>query len=162
MLDLKNWFSPKHYKRLWNVGPPGLITSLLLIFLTLKYEAAFNIKKYETGHMWVDVLFFLVFLEMLFILIWALFSLPPKNRGKKLSIRGIYSFIRHPIYTVVIFHINILTSLWVGSFLLIFLVPIQYLLWSKMVVKEEEYLVGIFGQEYIDYMSNVSRFIPWK
>ena len=162
MLDLKNWFSPKHYKRLWNVGPPGLITSLLLIYLTLQYEAAFNIKKYETGHMWVDILFFLVFLEMLLILLWTLFSLPPKNRGKNLSTRGIYSFIRHPIYTVIIFHINILTSLCVGSYLLLFLVPIQYLLWSKMVVKEEEYLVGIFGQEYIDYMSNVSRFIPWK
>ena len=155
MLDLKNWFSPKHYKRLWNVGPPGLIASLLLIYLTLQYEAAFSIKKY-------DVLFFLIFLEMLFILFWTLFSLPPKNRGRKLSTSGIYSFIRHPIYTVVIFHINILTSLLVGSYLLLFLVPIQYLLWSKMVVKEEEYLIGIFGQEYIDYMSNVSRFIPWK
>ena len=59
MLDLKNWFSPKHYKRLWNVGPPGLTVSLILIYLTLQYEAAFSIKKYETGHMWVDVLFFL-------------------------------------------------------------------------------------------------------
>ena len=88
MLDLKNWFSPKHYKRLWNIGPPGLITSLLLIYLTLQYEAAFNIKKYETEHMWVDILFFLVFLEMLFILLWTLFSLPPKNRGKKLSTRA--------------------------------------------------------------------------
>ena len=162
MLDLKNWFSPKHYKRLWNVGPPGLTASLILIYLTLQYEAAFGIKKYETGHMWVDVLFFLIFLEMLFILFWTLFSLPPKNRGRKLYTKGIYSFIRHPIYTVVIFHTNILTSLWVGSYLLLFLVPIQYLLWSKMVVKEEEYLIGIFGQEYIDYMSNVSRFIPWK
>ena len=47
MLDLKNWFSPKHYKRLWNIGPPGLIASLLLIYLTLRYEAAFNLKKYE-------------------------------------------------------------------------------------------------------------------
>ena len=106
MLDLKNWLNPKHHKRLWNVGPPGLIISLLLIYLTLQYEAALNIKKYETGHMWIDVLFFLIFLEMIFILFWALFSLPPKNRGKKLSTRGIYSFIRHPVYTVVIFHIN--------------------------------------------------------
>ena len=48
MLDLKNWFNPKHYKRLWNVGPPGLIASLLLIYLTLQYEEALNIKKYET------------------------------------------------------------------------------------------------------------------
>ena len=73
MLDLKNWFNPKHYKRLWNVGPPGLIISLLLIYLTLQYEAEFNIRKYETGHTWIDVLFFLVLLEMLFILFWTLF-----------------------------------------------------------------------------------------
>ena len=79
MLDLKNWFSPKHYKRLWNVGPPGLTASLILIYLTLQYEAAFSIKKYETGHMWVDVLFFLIFLEMLFILFWTLFSCRPKT-----------------------------------------------------------------------------------
>ena len=162
MLDLKNWFNPKHYKRIWNVGPPGLAMSLLLIYLTLQYEAAFNIKRYEAGHAWINILFFLVLLEMFFVLFWALFSLPPKNRGKQLYTKGIYSFVRHPIYAVIVFHTNILTSLWVGSYLLLFLVPLQYLLWSKMVVKEEEYLVGIFGQEYIDYMSNVSRFIPWK
>ena len=162
MLDLKNWLNPKHYKRLWNVGPPGLALSVLLICLTLQYETAFNIKRYTVGGLLINVLFVLVFLEMLFILFWTLFSLPPKNRGKKLSKKGIYSFIRHPIYTVVIFHISVLTSLWHGSYLLLFLVPLQYLLWSKMVIKEEEYLVGIFGQEYIDYMSNVSRFIPWK
>jgi protein-S-isoprenylcysteine O-methyltransferase Ste14 len=28
-------------------------------------------------------------------------------------------------------------------------------------VREEEYLVGIFGQEYLDYMDEVPRFIPW-
>ena len=162
MLDLKNWLKPRHYKRLWNVGPPGLALSLLLIYLTLQYETAFNIKGYETNNMWVDVLFFLVLLEALFILFWTLFSLPPKNRGKKLSKKGIYSFVRLPIYTVIVFHANILASLWVGSYLLLFLVPLQYLLWSKMAIKEEEYLVSIFGQDYIDYMSNVSRFIPWK
>ena len=162
MLDLKNWLNPSHYKRLWNVGPPGLVLSLLLIYLTIQYEAALGLRKYETGETWLNILFFLIFLEMVFILFWTLFSLPPKERGKKLCKKGIYSFVRHPIYTVVIFHINILASLWVGSYLLLFLVPLQYLLWSKMAIKEEEYLVGIFEQEYIDYMSNVSRFIPWK
>ena len=75
---------------------------------------------------------------------------------------GIYTLVRQPVCTLLIFHINILTSLWFGSYLLFFLIPIQYTLWLKIIVKEEEYLVGIFGQEYIDYMSNVSRFIPWK
>ena len=35
------------------------------------------------------------------------------------------------------------------------------MIWIKIVQKEEEYLVGIFGEEYLDYMDEVPRFIPW-
>ncbi len=162
MLDLKNWFNLKHYNRLWNVGPPGLIFSLCLIYTTHWIEIFFNMKKYELSPAWFYALFFLVLAEAAFILVWVLFSLPPTKRGKSLSREGVYSYMRHPIYTTIIFHLNVLFSLWWGSFLLIFLVPIQYLFWSKIIIREEEYLVGIFGEEYIDYMSNVSRFVPWK
>ena len=162
MLDLKNWLNPKHYNRLWNVGPPGLIFSLCLIYITHWIEMSFNMKKYELSPPWFYALFFLVLAEAVLILIWVLFSLPPTKRGKILSRQGIYAFIRHPIYTTIIFHLNVLFSLWWGSFLIIFLIPIQYLFWSKIIIREEEYLVGIFGEEYIDYMSNVSRFVPWK
>ena len=162
MLDLKNWLNPKHYNRLWNVGPPGLIFSLCLIYTTRWIEMSFNMKKYELSPPWFYALFFLVLAEAVLILIWVLFSLPPTKRGKNLSRQGVYAFIRHPIYTTIIFHLNVLFSLWWGSFLIIFLIPIQYLFWSKIIIREEEYLVGIFGEEYIDYMSNVSRFVPWK
>tara|TARA_B100000427_G_scaffold231253_1_gene194369 strand:- start:2796 stop:3284 length:489 start_codon:yes stop_codon:yes gene_type:complete len=162
VLDLKNWLNPKHYNRLWNVGPPGLIFSVFLICLTHAIELFFNMKTYELSAPWFYVLFVLVLAEAVFILVWVLLILPPKKRGKTLCKKGIYSFIRHPIYTTIIFHLNILFSLWWGSFLLFFLIPIQYLFWSKIIIKEEQYLVGIFGEEYIDYMSNVSRFIPWK
>ena len=162
MLDLKNWLNPKHYNRLWNVGPPGLIFSLCLIYTTHWIEISFNMKKYELSPPWFYALFFLVLAEAVLILIWVLFSLPPTKRGKILSRQGVYAFIRHPIYTTIIFHLNVLFSLWWGSFLIIFLIPIQYLFWSKIIIREEEYLVGIFGEEYIDYMSNVSRFVPWK
>jgi len=162
VLDLKNWLNPKHYNRLWNVGPPGLIFSLCLIYITHWIEVSFNMKKYELSPPWFYALFFLVLAEAILILIWVLFSLPPTKRGKILSRQGVYAFIRHPIYTTIIFHLNVLFSLWWGSFLIIFLIPIQYLFWSKIIIREEEYLVGIFGEEYIDYMSNVSRFVPWK
>ena len=162
MLDLKNWLNPKHYNRLWNVGPPGLIFSLCLIYITHWIEMSFNMKKYELSPPWFYALFFLVLAEAVLILVWVLFSLPPTKRGKNLSRQGVYAFIRHPIYTTIIFHLNVLFSLWWGSFLIIFLIPIQYLFWSKIIIREEEYLVGIFGEEYIDYMSNVSRFVPWK
>ena len=162
MLDLKNWFNPKHYDRLWNVGPPGLMFSVFLIYIVREIELFFNMKTYELSAPWFYVLFALVLGEAIFILFWVLFSLPPQNRGKNLAIEGVYALMRHPIYTTIIFHLNILFSLWWGSFLIVFLIPIQYLFWSKIIIKEEQYLVGIFGQDYIDYMSNVSRFIPWK
>ena len=162
MLDLKNWLNPKHYNRLWNVGPPGLIFSLCLIYTTRWIEIFFNMKKYELSPPWFYALFFLVLAEAVLILVWVLFSLPPTKRGKSLSKEGVYALMRHPIYTTIIFHLNVLFSLWWGSFLIIFLIPIQYLFWSKIIIREEEYLVGIFGEEYIDYMSNVSRFVPWK
>ena len=136
--------------------------SVLLIYMVHEIELYFNMKTYELTAFWFYSLFILVLAEAVFILFWVLFSLPPKNRGRSLVKEGIYAFIRHPVYTTIIFHLNILFSLWWGSFLLIFLIPIQYLFWSKIIIKEEQYLVGIFGQEYIDYMSNISRFIPWK
>ena len=141
---------------MWNVGPPGLVFSVFLIYMVHEIELYFNMKTYELTAFWFYSLFILVLAEAVFILFWVLFSLPPKNRGKRLVKEGIYAFIRHPVYTTIIFHLNILFSLWWGSFLLIFLIPIQYLFWSKIIIKEEQYLVGIFGQEYIDYMSNIS------
>ena len=94
VLDLKNWLNPKHYNRLWNVGPPGLIFSLCLIYITHWIEISFNMKKYELSPPWFYALFFLVLAEAVLILIWVLFSLPPTKRGKSLSRQGVYAFIR--------------------------------------------------------------------
>tara|TARA_Y100000748_G_scaffold6372_1_gene5543 strand:+ start:1610 stop:2095 length:486 start_codon:yes stop_codon:yes gene_type:complete len=161
-LSLKNWPNLKPFKGPQSVGTPGLIFSALLIFLTHTVELFFNMKTYSLSSPWLYALFVLVLAEAAFIIVWAILSLPPKNRGKRLCTKGIYALIRHPIYTTIIFHLNVLFSLWWGSFLLFFLIPIQYLFWSKIIIREEQYLVGIFGEEYINYMSNVSRFIPWK
>ena len=111
--------------------------------------------------MWFWILVILTGLDALVLLVWVLFSLPPKERGLQLSKRGVYGFIRHPIYTAIIYHVTILYSLFWGSFLLLFFLPLHHAIWSKIVIREEEYLVGIFGQEYLDYMDEVPRFVPW-
>ena len=152
----------KENKKFLSGAPKGLPVSLFLIYATLEYEKAFNIQRYEINETWFLVLFFLIFLEAALILFWTLLSFVSKEKERGFNKKGIYMFVRQPICTLLVFHINILAALWFGSYLMFFLIPIQYTLWLKIIVKEEEYLVGIFGQEYIDYMSNVSRFIPWK
>ena len=108
VLDLKNWLNPRHYDRLWNVGPPGLVFSVFLIYIVREVELLFNMKTYELSAPWFYVLFVLVLGEAIFILFWVLFSLPPKNRGKGLAKEGVYALMRHPIYTTIIFLLNIL------------------------------------------------------
>jgi len=161
LLDLKKWLNPKHYFRLWNVGPPGLILSLFLIHTIHYIETALEFKTFVLSDTWFWILVVLTELDLIILLVWVLFSLPPKERGLKLSKKGIYGFIRHPIYTAIIYHMTILYALFWGSFLLFFFLPLHHAIWSKIVVREEEYLVGIFGQEYLDYMDEVPRFIPW-
>tara|TARA_Y100001968_G_scaffold10056_1_gene8436 strand:- start:1503 stop:2009 length:507 start_codon:yes stop_codon:yes gene_type:complete len=161
MLDLKRWFNRKHYLRLWNVGPPGLVFSVFAVHGLHRLEQALGLKTFSIGEQWFWALTALTALDALVLLFWVLFSLPPKNRGRKLSKKGIYAFIRHPIYTVIIYHMPILCSLVWGSFLLLFFLPLHHIIWVKIVQKEEEYLIGIFGQEYLDYMDEVPRFIPW-
>ena len=91
-----------------------------------------------------------------------LFSLAPKNHDGLFSKKGIYAIIRHPIYTVVIFHLPIIVALFYKSFVLLFFLPAHYIFWSHLVEREEEYLVGIFGEDYVDYMAKIPRFVPWR
>ena len=161
VLDFKKWLNPQHYNRLWNVGPPGLIISLCLIYFIHQIEIKLSLKTFVLSDAWFWALFILTAIDATILLVWVLFSLPPKQRGRTLSKKGIYGFIRHPIYTAIIYHTTILYSLFWGSFLLLFFLPLHHAIWSKMVIKEEQYLVGIFGEEYLDYMDEVPRFVPW-
>ena len=161
MLDLKKWFDSKHYMRLWNVGPPGLLFSLAIIHGLHHAEQTFLLKTFSLSSGWFFALITLTTLDALILLFWVLFSLPPKNRGIKLSKKGVYGFVRHPIYTAIVYHIPILCALSWGSYLILLFLPVHHIIWGQLVEREEKYLVGIFGQEYLDYMDEVPRFIPW-
>ena len=105
MLDIRRWFSSKHYNRLWNVGPPGLLFSVSVMHGLRWVEELFKLKTFSLEGTVFWVLVSLVVVDALALLFWVLFSLPPKERGKNLSKRGIYGFIRHPIYTLSLIHI---------------------------------------------------------
>jgi protein-S-isoprenylcysteine O-methyltransferase Ste14 len=161
VLDLKKWFNSKHYLRLWNVGPPGFLFSVAIVHGLHYAEQALLLKTFSLSSGWLWGLMTIVELDAIVLLVWVLFSLPPKERGIKLSKKGIYGFIRHPIYTAIVYHMPILYALSWGSFLILFFLPVHHMVWGKLVGREEKYLVGIFGQEYLDYMNEVPRFVPW-
>ena len=152
----------KHYKKLWSISAAGALATALATLLILIIEHNFGFVQIRISAWWINILIFLTTSELLIVLIWSALSFPLNNNSKNFSVRGIYAFIRHPIYTTLIFHFPIITALNYRSFMLLFFIPLFYSFWSRLVEKEEEYLVGIFEEDYVDYMAKIPRFIPWR
>jgi protein-S-isoprenylcysteine O-methyltransferase Ste14 len=72
---------------------------------------------------------------------------------------GVYRFSRNPIYlAMTLLYIGaalLLDSLWV----LLFAVPILFLINFGVIAREEKYLTAKFGKEYLDYKKRVRRWL---
>jgi protein-S-isoprenylcysteine O-methyltransferase Ste14 len=82
----------------------------------------------------------------------------------KLVTQGVYSYIRHPIYTAfclwAIAQVLLLQNLIVGPAFLVVII----LFYIYRVPKEEQMMIEQFGEEYRSYMNQTGRFIPrfWR
>lgn len=72
---------------------------------------------------------------------------------------GVYRFSRNPIYLAMILLYTgaglLLDSLWV----LLFAVPVLFLINFGVILREEKYLTAKFGGEYLDYQKRVRRWL---
>ena len=73
---------------------------------------------------------------------------------------GIYAYLRHPIYAAFFY---IATGLiLITQNIILFILPVIFwaFLTVAMIKTEEKWLIGKFGNDYIDYSKKVNRFIP--
>lgn len=80
------------------------------------------------------------------------------KRNHSIVTKGIYQYIRHPIYTGVIFTL-LGTQLVVQSYL-VFFVPIAMLMCYYWAKREEKILLDHFGEKYRHYMQKTKMFTP--
>jgi protein-S-isoprenylcysteine O-methyltransferase Ste14 len=83
----------------------------------------------------------------------------PSKLGDGFTSSGIYSYMRHPLYTGgIIFSIGMILAFqtWLG--LLLYIYPIIVMIRTSS--KEETLLLERFGEEYEQYMSKTGRFLP--
>ncbi|MFB6319028.1 methyltransferase family protein [Saccharicrinis sp. FJH54] len=83
-----------------------------------------------------------------------------KKENHELIQKGIYKFIRHPIYTglLLLFTGNMLI---VGDYRGIIAVLIVLISFLIKIKKEEKILTEIFGNQYSDYKSNTKALLPF-
>ncbi len=81
-------------------------------------------------------------------------------KSSKLIIGGIYKYVRHPLYTGILFLLLGIIILFPSSSILTFaIISILYL--PIGIHLEEKKLISEFGQQYIDYKKEVKMLIPF-
>ena len=86
-------------------------------------------------------------------------NIEPWKPTTKILDTGFYGFSRNPIYlAMILIYLGIscfFNSIWFLPFLPIVLVTIHF----GVILQEEKYLEGKFGEEYLDYKKRVRRWI---
>jgi len=81
-----------------------------------------------------------------------------------LCVTGIYSICRNPLYSAWIVFIIPGITLLLGSWILLSIPFVMYLIFRILIKQEESYLFIKFGEQYTDYKTKVSLLFPmfWR
>ena len=83
----------------------------------------------------------------------------PNRPSSVLVLSGVYRFTRNPMYVgLTLIFAGVLTFLQV-TWGLLFIPLVVWLITIWVIIPEEEYLANKFGEEYLQYKSNVRRWI---
>ncbi len=150
-------------KRIFCVGPVGALFTLVFWFVVYTLEKMVSFPKMDINPIFRISLVLMFTIDAAYLFFGSLYYLKPRERGKTLVTTGPFKYIRHPLYSIFIYSFTALLALWYKSrFLLITVVPLS-LLWSRLVQKEEKYMLDKFGRKYRDYMKKTGLFLPsWK
>ena len=145
---------------LWGVGPLFVIITLLLTaagaFFGIVYRHLFTITR-------VPFLFYAAgtVLVLFGLALWipAGTQIDGCLRSGTLATRGVFGIVRNPIYSGIFF---VLTGLFIASRSVV-LIPVAlpvYLLLKKLVKREEDVLLKVFGDRFRIYREEVNPVIP--
>lgn len=115
---------------------------------------------------WLWVVVAVLFLSSSLLVLWSFYlmfkaktSPNPYNETSYLLIQGPFNYSRNPMYlSMTGFYLSFaffLNSFW----LFLFFPPLITLMWWIVILREEVYLEGRFGQQYIDYKKQVRRWL---
>ncbi len=150
----------KTYKRIFGVGPVGLITTFLVWALFFYTEKWIGLPPMKISGIFRIFLLVVLGLDAVYLYVGGMIVLMKNQWGNKLVTQGPYQFIRHPFYSALIYSATGSLALWLYSWaLLISVIPLT-LFWSWLATKEERYIIDRFGDEYLQYMKKTGQFFP--
>ncbi len=148
------------YDRIFGSGPKCTFISMVLFILAYYVEEVVSLPRIFIYDV-VRYSFFGVFtLAGSALVVWSLYSLPPKERGRRLVVSGAFKYFRHPLYAAFLLCFSMGFSFLLNSWIYLVWSLVLFPFWSMIVRSEEKLMRNVFGKEYEDYCEKTGRFFP--
>jgi protein-S-isoprenylcysteine O-methyltransferase Ste14 len=151
---------PTNFSKIFGIGPVGLLISLVLLFIATWVNRQFDLPPLSNNQSLLNSIFFISCLMTLAIIVWSFKSLPAADRGNKLCTKGAFKYVRHPLYAAFLSVFDFGLAIYLNSYIFIFWAVLLHPIWQYLVKNEENMMIDIFGEEYIEYQKMTGRFLP--
>jgi protein-S-isoprenylcysteine O-methyltransferase Ste14 len=146
----------------WSIGPKFTIVSFIYAAIVFAIQ---NIVFSEFRFVIFSTLINKILGIVLMLIGFIIFLIPAFTIDKyfyegKLCTKGVYAYLRHPIYAAWISFIVPGIVILRGSLLGITIPIFLYIIFRTLIPVEEKYLLDKFGDEYLEYQSNVWPVFP--
>jgi protein-S-isoprenylcysteine O-methyltransferase Ste14 len=146
----------------WGVGPKFTIISLIYAAIVFAIQ---NIVFSEYRFVMYSTLINIILGILLIVIGLITFLIPAFTIDKyfyegKLCKKGVYAYLRHPLYASWISFIVPGIVILRGSTLGITIPIFMYIIFRALIHSEEKYLIDTFCDEYIEYKSKVRTLFP--
>jgi len=146
----------------WGVGPKFTIISLIFAVIVFAIQTiVFPELKFIIYTRLINTIVgtFLIGVGLIIFLIPA-FTIDRYFYESKLCKKGVYAYLRHPIYASWISFIVPGIVILRGSILGVTIPIFMYIVFRTLIPIEEKYLIEKFGDEYFEYKSKVWAVFP--
>lgn len=163
LITINNYISQKKlnsYERIFGAGPRGILISVVLFYMAYYLEAIIGLPLiFNSDELRYCVFAVFVLLGSAFV-VWSLYSLPPKERGKRLVTSGAYQYVRHPLYASFLLFFNTSLAFLLDNWIYLIWAIVLFPVWSVNVKREEQLMANTFGKAYEVYCEKTWRFFP--
>lgn len=144
----------------WGIGPIYAAGSVISVAILWKINISLLPILIMPYNPFVFVLGIGLIAAGLLILVTAVVQVHSAFSSRKLVTRGVYAYMRDPVYAVWILLI-VPGFILITRMLLLTIAPfLMYSLLKALIRREEAYMELTFGKEYLDYKSKVNSMIP--
>lgn len=146
---------------LWGIGPVYSLISILLAGIAIYIHYLAFPYFFCPDIPLIIVLLLAIPLIVIGLLLWIIAGMQIDNYINKgiLADKGVYSIVRNPIYSGILYVITGVLLLFRS--IILWPVPIViYLILKILLLKEEKILTKYFGEVYLNYRKKVNSIIP--